>query len=164
MQAVNIDGSSITASNVLDNVFDGYTERMVRGKGGKAPEVLMSFKNFGSVLKEIETSKGSFNVVPMSRKTNQYGWATIEVGSVSGDTLTIVGIQEMPDSEIMYLDWDSVTFYTNGLFRRRRAPDGKEFYETRATSGYAYILDHCVFGDLVCTAPWKNAVIHSISY
>jgi len=41
----------------------------------------------------------------------------------------------MPDTEIFYLDWDSVTFYSNGLFKRRRAPDGKEYFETRATTG-----------------------------
>jgi len=164
LQAVQVNGSSVTAANIVEKVFDGYSERMIKGKGGKAPEVLMSFKNFGSVLKVIETSKGSFNVVPNSRTTNQYGWATIEVGSVDGNTLRIVGIQEQGDDVIMYLDWDSVTFYTNGMFRRRKAPDGKEFFETRATTGYAYILDHALYGDLVCTAPWKNAIMHTISY
>lgn len=162
LQSVQVDGSSIDAANILDYVFQAYTKRQRLAKGGKAPEVLMSFKHFGAILSLLEVQKGPFNVVANSRKASVYGWDTIEVGSVTGQTLKLVGIQEMHDTEIFFLDWDSITFFSNGLFKRRRAPDGKEYFETRATTGYAYILDHCLFGDLVCTAPWKNAVIHSI--
>lgn len=162
LQAVQIDGTGVSASNILAKIFDGYVKRMQLAKGGKAPEVLMSFKHFGSVLKLLETQKGPFNVVPNSRKVSVYGWDTIEVGSVSGQVITLVGIQEMEDDKIFYLDWSSIKFYSNGLFKRRKAPDGKEYYEVRETSGYFYILDHCLFGDLVCTAPWKNAVMYGI--
>lgn len=162
LQCPNIDGSGVTATNILDKIFDGYVTRMTYGKGGKAPEVVMSFKHFGSILKLLETAKGPYNVSPNSRKANPYGWAEIEVGSVGGQALKLVGVQECDDDVIYYLDWDSVTFYTNGLFKRRKSPDGKEFFESRATTGYTYILDHCLFGDLVCTAPWKNAIMHSI--
>ena len=162
LQCPNISGAAVTATNILDKIFDAYTQRMILGKGGKAPEVLMSFKHFGSVLKLIEVQKGGYNVVPNSRKTNLYGWQEIEVGGVGGQVLKLVGIQECDDDVIYFLDWDSVTFYSNGLFRRRKAPDGKEYFESRSTSGYNYILDHCLFGDLVCTAPWKNAILHSI--
>lgn len=162
LQSVQIDGTAVSASNILEKIFDGYVKRMRLAKGGKAPEVLMSFKHFGSVLKLLETQKGPFNVVPNSRSVNVYGWDTIEVGSVSGQVIKLVGIQEMEDSKIFYLDWSSIKFYSNGLFKRRKAPDGKEYYEVRETTGYFYILDHCLFGDLVCTAPWKNAVMYGI--
>lgn len=162
LQSVQIDGSTVSASNLLEKLFDGYVKRMRLAKGGKAPEVLMSFKHFGSALKSLESTKGPFNVVPNSRSVNVYGWDTIEIGSVSGQVIKLVGIQEMEDDKIFYLDWSSIKFYSNGLFKRRKAPDGKEFYEVRETTGYFYILDHCLFGDLVCTAPWKNAVMHSI--
>jgi hypothetical protein len=162
LQSVQIDGTGVSASNILAKIFDGYVKRMQLAKGGKAPEVLMSFKHFGSCLKLLETQKGPFNVVPNSRKVSVYGWDTIEVGSVSGQVITLVGIQEMEDDKIFYLDWSSIKFYSNGMFKRRKAPDGKEYYEVRETSGYFYILDHCLFGDLVCTAPWKNAVMYGI--
>lgn len=162
LQCPNVDGSSVSATNILDKIFDAYTQRMILGKGGKAPEVVMSFKHFGSVLKLLENQKGQYNVVPNSRKVNTYGWAEIEVGAVGNQTLKLVGVQEADDDVIYFLDWDGIVFYSNGMFRRRRAPDGKEYYETRATSGYSYILDHCLFGDLVVTAPWKQAVLHSI--
>jgi len=162
LQCPNISGATVTATNILDKIFDAYTQRMILGKGGKAPEVLMSFKHMGSILKLLEVAKGPYNVVPNSRKANTYGWTEIEVGGVGGQVLKLVGVQECDDDVIYFLDWDSITFYSNGLFKRRRAPDGKEYFEARATTGYSYILDHCLFGDLVCTAPWKNAILHSI--
>jgi hypothetical protein len=62
----------------------------------------------------------------------------------------------------MCLDWDSITLYTNGFLQRRKAPDGLEYHAVRATTGYSYILDHVLAGDIVCKAPWKNLIIHSI--
>jgi hypothetical protein len=162
LQCPNVSGASITATNILDVIFDAYTERQILAKGGKAPKVVMSYKHLGSILKLIEVQKGGYNVVPNSRKSSHYGWTEIEVGSVSQHALTLVGVQEMNDEEIVMLDTDSLTFFSNGMFRRRKSPDGQEFYETRNTSGYTYILDHCLFGDLVVTAPWKNLIIHSI--
>jgi hypothetical protein len=162
LQAVQIDGTSVSSTNILAKIFDGYTRRQILGKGGAAPEVLMSLKHFGSALKIIESQKGGFNIVPNSRKVSQYGYDQIEIGSVSGKTLKLVGIQELDDDAIMYLDWSTVTVYSNGMFKRRTAPDGKQYYETRGTSGYAYILDHCMFGDVVLSAPNKNAILHGI--
>lgn len=162
LQAVQVDGSGVTATNLLAKVFDGYTRRQQLAKGSAAPEVLMSFKHFGSAMKIIEQSKGAFNVVPNSRKTSQYGWDTIEIGSVSGQVLKLVGIQEMDDDAILYLDWSTITMFSNGMFKRRTAPDGKQYFEIRATSGYAYILDHSLFGELVVKAPWKQAVLFGI--
>lgn len=162
LQAVQIDGTAVSATNVLAKIFDGYTRRQILGKGGAAPEVLMSLKHFGSCMKIIETQKGGFNIVPNSRKVSQYGYDTIEIGSVSGQSLKLVGIQELDDDAIMFLDWSTVTVYSNGMFKRRTAPDGKQYFEVRSTAGYAYILDHCFFGDVVCTAPSKNAIMYGI--
>jgi hypothetical protein len=162
LQAVQIDGSAVSATNILSKIFDGYTRRQILGKGGSAPEVLMSLKHFGSCLKVIELQKGAFNIVPGSRKVSQYGYDTIEIGSVSGQTLKLVGIQELDDTAILFLDWSTITVYSNGMFKRRTAPDGKQYFEVRSTAGYAYILDHCFFGDVVCKAPWKNAIMYSI--
>lgn len=162
LQAVQIDGSAVSASNILQKIFDGYTRRMILGKGGAAPEVLMSFKHFGSCMKLIESSKGAFNVVPNSRKTSVYGWDTIEVGSVSGQMLKLVGIQEKSDSTIFYLDWDGISFYSNGGIKRRTAPDGKQYFELRATTGYSYVLDHCLFGDIVVEKPASQAIMYGI--
>lgn len=163
LQAVQIDGTAVSASNILGKIFDGYTKRQRLAKSGKIPEVLMSYKHFGSILKLVDTQKGPFNVVPNSRTASNYGWQTLQIGSVSGEILTLVAIQEMSDSVIHYLDWDGITFYSNDLIYRRKDPgDGKEFFTSRATTGYTYIVDHVCAGDLVVHAPWKQAIMYGI--
>lgn len=162
LQAVQIDGSSVSASNILDKIFDGYTRKLILGKASGQVEVLMSLKHFGSCLKLIEVQKGPFNVKPGSRSTSVYGWDTIEIGSVTGQLIKLVGIQEMDDAQILFMDWTGVAFYSNGMFKRRTAPDGKQYFEIRATTGYSYVLDHCLFGDIVVYAPAKQAVMYGI--
>jgi hypothetical protein len=82
---------------------------------------------------------------------------------VSGEILTMTAIQEMPDTEIHYLDWDGITFYSNQLIYRRKDPqDGKNFFTERNTTGFIYIVDHVCAGDLVVHAPWKQAIMFGI--
>lgn len=167
LQAINIDGSpaglNIGAANIVSKLFDAYTTTRIKGKG-KPMDILMSFKNFGSVIKAVEASKGSFNVVPNSRAANQYGWDTITIGSVSGSVLNFVGIQEMDDDVISFIDWKALKFYSNGFFRKRKSPDGIEFFEKRATSGYSYIVDMCLFGELILQRPSYCGIVYGISY
>lgn len=161
LQAVNIPGASVTASNILDKLFDGYT--VVRQKAkGNANTIVMSFKHLGSVMKLLETQKGPF-VVTKQPSASIYGWTEIEITSVKG-TLKLVGIVEMDDDAIFYLDLKSMVFRTRGGFRKRKAPDGREYFESRGTSGYQYIVDMCLFGELEVNAPGHNAVMYGISY
>ena len=171
LQAIQYDGSAISATNILTHIFQAYTKRQKHAKRGKLPEVLMSFKHFGSILALLENGggtnpgvpyKGAYNVVPGSREVSAFGWQTVSIGSVSGEVLKLVAIQEKSDSNIMFLDWDSITLFSNGFLQRRTAPDGLQYYQVRATTGYSYILDHVLAGDIVCKAPWKNLIIHGI--
>lgn len=162
LQAINIDGSAITAANILDKIFDGYVTFRTLGKGNPT-DVLMSYKNLGSVLKLLETSKGAYNVVAQSTKTSVYGWTEVTIGGVKGN-LKVVGIQEIDDDVMMYIDWRALKFHSNGFFRKRIAPDGKHYYEVRATTGYYYLIDMCLFGELVLNRPSYCGIIHTISY
>ena len=161
-QAINVSGSSITASNILSSIFDAYVTVRRLG-GGKPFKVVMSYKNYGSCLKALETQKGAFNVIPNAKKTEAYAYDAISIGGFAG-TLELNAVQEMDDDKIMLLDMSTVKFYTNGGIRRRRAPDGKEFFEVRNTSGFQYIVDHCLFGEFVVQQPKKNGIIYGISY
>ena len=161
-QAINVSGAAITASNILSSIFDAYVTVRRLG-GGKPFKVVMSYKNYGSCLKALETQKGAFNVVPNSKKTEVYAYDAIMVGGFAG-TLELNAVQEMDDDKIMLLDMSTLKFYTNGGIRRRRAPDGKEFFEVRNTSGFQYIVDHCLFGEFVVNQPKKNGIIFGISY
>ena len=165
-QAIAINGGSgglaISASNILDKLFEAYT--IVRRKSrGNARHIVMSYKHLGSVMQAIEEQKGPFKVSAGDRKASLYGWTEIELHTVKG-SLTIVGVQEMSDTEILYLDMKTLKFHTNGMFKKIKSPDGLEYYTVRATSGYSYICDVACFGNLVCNKPSSNAVIYGISY
>lgn len=162
LQAINVDGSAVTAVNIMEKIFDALTTVRLYGKG-MPTDVIMSYKNFGSCLKVIETSKGPYNVQSDS-KTSQYGWTELEIGSVKG-RITLVAVPECDDSEIYFIDWRAWCFASNGGFKKRKAPDGKEFYELRTDyTGYSYIVDVALYGELVCKIPSYNGVLYGISY
>jgi hypothetical protein len=162
LQGINVDGSGITAANIMEKMFDALTTIRQFGKGNPT-DVLMSYKNFGSCLKVIEGSKGAFNV-QSSQKASQYGWTELEVGSVAKGGLKLVAIQEADDDIIIFLDWRALKFHSNGFFRKRIAPDGKEYFEIRNTTGYQYIIDVCLFGEMVVIRPSYCGVLVNISY
>lgn len=161
LQAVQVNGASITASNILDKIFDAYTQVRRKAKGN-ASTILMSFKHLGSVMKLLETQKGAF-VVTKQPSASIYGWTEIEITTVKG-ALKIVGIMECDDDVIYLLDMKSFAFHTRGGFKKRKSPEGKEYFEVRATTGYTYIVDMAIFGEFVVKCPGHNGIIHSISY
>lgn len=165
LQAVNVSGSSISASNILDKLFDAYTEVRKKAKG-RADRFVMSYKHFGSVLKLIENkANGAANwqITVEGKKASLYGWDEITINSVKGK-LTIVGIQEWDDDVIAILDMKSMVFRSNGFFQKRKSPEGQEYFEVRNTTGYQYIVDVSLFGELEINKPGHNGIIHSISY
>lgn len=162
LQAVNINGSAVTAANILDKLFDAYTEVRERSKG-LASEYLMSLKNFGSIMKQLELQKGQYRVVE-DPKESLYGWMEMKIANVTGRVTKIVGIQEMDDDIIPLVDWRSITFRSNGYFKKRISPDGREYFEIRNENGYQYIVDCCLFGEMEYKKPGHSAIIHSINY
>jgi hypothetical protein len=147
----------------MQEIFDALIEVRQLGKGNPT-DIAMSYKNLGACMKVIEASKGAFNVVPGSQRTSQYGWTEIMVGSVTKGAIKIVGIQEADDDVIMFLDWRALEFCSNGFFQKRKSPDGIEYFETRATSGYKYIVDICLFGELVVKLPNYCGIIYGIDF
>jgi hypothetical protein len=163
LQAINVQGNDITAVNIMDKVFDALTVIRQFGRGNPS-DVVMSYKNFGSCIKVIEASKGAFNVKPGSQSASQFGWTEIEVGSVTKGGLKLVAVQEADDDIIIFIDWRALKFHSNGFFRKRVSPDGQEYFQIRATTGYQYLIDVCLFGEMVVIRPSYCGIIHSISY
>lgn len=162
LQAINVSGAAVNATNILEKIFDAYTT--IRSKArGNASTVLMSFKHLGSIMKLIETQKGPFKTTANATKASLFGWTEIEVTTVKGN-LTLVGIQEMDNDSIMFIDWSALKFYSNGFFQKRKSPEGQEFFELRsATAGYSYLVDICCFGDLVLLAPSRCGIMYSVA-
>lgn len=162
LQAVNVSGADITATNILDKILDAYNT--VRQKArGNADTVIMSYKHLGSCMKAIEVQKGGYKTSATSTKASLYGWTEIEIVSVKG-SLKLVGIQEMSDSEIFFIDWKSMSFDSNKFIQKEISPDGLEYMRVRNTTGYQYIVDMKLFGDLIVSKPGNNGVLYSISY
>ena len=111
----------------------------------------------------VEASKGAFNVQPGSMKATQYGWTEISIGSVTSQALKFVGVQEMEDDVIFLLDMKAMKFRTRGGFRKRMSPDGKEYFEVRATTGFQYIVDACLFGEMEYRGIGQCAVIYAVA-
>jgi len=162
LQAVNILGSGITATNILDSLFDSFTEVRRRTKG-RATEYLMSLKHYGSIMKQLELQKGSYRVTE-DPKESLFGWMEMKIANVTGQVVKFVGIQEWDDDTIALVDWRSITFRSNGYFKKRISPDGREYFEIRNTNGYQYVVDCCLFGEMEYRKPGHSAIIHSISY
>ncbi len=163
LQAVNIDGSGFSASNIVEELFDAYVDVRIKARG-KASTIVMSFKNWGSCMKSQQIEKGAYAVVG-SPKRSQFGWQEMTIASTkTGDTLDIAGVLEMPDDIIFFLDWSTMKFLSNGGFRKRVGPDGQMYYTVRNTTGYQYIVDMCLYGEMKYTRPGNNAVIYGISY
>lgn len=162
LQAINVDGSGVTAANIVEKLFNGFTTTRRLGKGSPT-DIVMSYNNLGLVMKVVEASKGAFNVVAGSQKATQYGWTEITIGSVTNQALKFVGVQEMDDDIVIYMDWRAVKFYSNGFFRKRKSPDGIEYFEVRATTGFQYIIDVCLFGELVVHRPSYCGIMYGIA-
>lgn len=162
LQAVNVSGSDITATNILDKILDGYNTVRQKAKGN-ANTVIMSFKHLGSCMKAIEVQKGGYKTSATSTKASLFGWTELEIVSVKG-SLTLVGIQEMPDDLIFFVDWKSMSFDSNRFIQKEVSPEGLEYMRVRNTTGYQYIVDMKLFGDLIVSKPGNNGVLHSISY
>lgn len=160
LQAINYSGAGVTATNILEQLFDFYTAIRTKARG-KASTFLMSYKHLGSIMKAIETQKGGFKVSVNSTNASLFGWTEITITSVKGE-LTVVGIQEMDNDVIMAIDWSALKFYSNGFFKKRQSPDGKEYFEERATTGFRYLVDICLFGDLVLLAPSRCGIMFEI--
>ncbi len=161
-QAIYIDGSGATATNLVKKAFYGFTQTRRYGKG-RPTDIIMSYNNLAIVMAIVEASKGAFNVVPNSYKASQFGFTEVKIGSVTSQTLKFVGIQEMGDDWMAYIDWRALKFYSNGMFRKHKTPDGIEYFTIRNTSGYQYIVDIALFGDIVLERPSYCGVMGDIS-
>lgn len=162
LQAINVDGTAITAANILEKIFDAYVTVRQFGKGNPT-DVMMSYLHWGNVLKQLELVKGPYRTSEGSRKANVYGWDSVTVSGIKG-TLNLVAVQEMDDDFMAIIDWRAFKFHSNGFFKKRTSPDGKQYFEVRNTSGFQYIVDICLFGEMVCSRPSYCGIIHTIDY
>lgn len=163
-QATNVDGSSITASNILDKLFDGTSVFKRKSKVGMV-ELWMSLKHVGSIMKLLEQDKGPYKAVQGSTKSSEYGFTEISLFGPQTGELKIVGLQEMDDDIVIGADPKSMKFHSVKGIQKVKSPDGNYYTVSRDTSnGYDFVCDLFYKGDLVISKPHRNCIWHSISY
>lgn len=166
LQAINVSGSDILASNILDKVFAAQTQVRIKGKGNPNT-IVCSYKHLGSMLANLEIAKGAYRQAS-EPKASLFGWTEVLINGVKG-SLKVVAIQEMDDDWMAILDMAAMKIYSNGFIKKRQGPDGLEYFVIRdeatdGTGGYKYVVDICFFGDLVLERPSRCGIIHTISY
>jgi hypothetical protein len=162
LQSYAVDGSSsITSSEILKPIFDAYTNHRIRFSGD-ARKVVMSLSNMALAMKQVEASKGAYSVVPNSEKATVF-FSEVTIRGVGGGILELVGVREMNDDVILGLDFSAFKFETQNFIKRIKDPEGKEYFTKRATTGYQFILDHELYGELVLTNPQKCWAIYGVS-
>jgi hypothetical protein len=158
-QPVAVDGSSLGATNCLEVIFDAWQEVIRKGRGTTDKTLLMSYKHMGNVMKQLEKNSGAFRHV--ETKVSAYGYTEITVAGAKG-VVKLAAVQEMRDDVMIFVDWSAMKFHTNGDFHIHKDPEGKAYHTVRTTSGYYYVTDLCLRGELVVHSPWKMGIIHSI--
>lgn len=159
LQPICIDGSSMSSTNVLDVIFDAWQEVIRKGRGTTDKTILMSYKHMGHVMKQLEKNSGAFRHV--ETKVSAYGYTEITIAGAKG-VVKLAAVQEMRDDVMIFIDWSAVKFHTNGDFFIHKDPEGKAYHVVRKTTGYYYVTDICLRGELVVHSPWKMGIIHSI--
>jgi hypothetical protein len=158
-QSLNFDGSSMTATSILEDIFDAMV-KVRRYSGNKTSEAWMSFKLFGLCMKILELQKGAFNQAD-KMDVNAYGWQSITIQGVKG-TIKLVAINEAEDDVIMLMNPKAIKFHTYNFIQRIKDANGNMFYVSRATTGYSFITDHRLQGNFVLNDPSSCGIIYSI--
>ena len=157
LQGQNFSGASATASNLLDVLNEHFFDTAAIGKGN-ATEMIMSYKNFRHCINSLQDNKRYAG----GDKTAGHGFKSIDLLGPDND-FKLTGIRDMADDAVMFLDWNTLCFHGDSMFERKRHMNGDEYFLERSTTGYSYIVDTKINGDLVCSTPSYNGIVHGIS-
>lgn len=158
LQSLNFNGASITAANILDVVNDFFFDVKALGKGNTT-EILMSWKNWKNCAQSLQSQK---RFMQGERKGGN-GYNSLSLMGPENDFM-ITAVREIADDTMFILDWDVIQFHGDQFFERKRHLNGEEYFLERATSGYSYLQDIKLVGDIICVAPSYCGIVHSINY
>ena len=165
LQCINQNGSAFTKANILDGLLDFWVKMRNQG-GGAGRDILVSYDVGAAILKAVENTnnssyRGNYDMDKKGRTANVFGWDEIWIHTIKG-SFKVVMLQEWDTDKIVFWDPNTCTFASNGMFQKRKSPDGTEFFEVRNTTGYQYICDVSLFGELIVKKPKGNGIIHSV--
>lgn len=156
LQAKNIDGSGFTKDTILEDLFDSIYETASWGKGMPS-EIIVSFRTFKHAVKNLELNR-QFSREDVSAG---YGFRSIKILGPDG-ALTLTAIREMDNDIAIIMDWSAVELAGSHFFDRKRHGNNEEYFMSRATTGYTYIVDIRLFGNIIVKRPSYCGIVHSI--
>lgn len=163
-QAIQAAGSSMTASNVLDVLFDGLALHRRKSRVGVV-EFWMSSKHFANAMKKLEQDKGPYRTVPGSQKASEYGFTEIEIFGPKTGGVKCVCLPDMDDDIIIGADPKSMKFHSVKGIQKVKTPDGNYYTVSRdENNGFDFVTDLYYRGDVIVSQPYKNVIFHGISY
>lgn len=163
-QAINVDGSGITAANILESLFDGLVEYRRKAKVG-TNQIWVSMKHLGSCMKKLEQTKGAYKMVEGSMKVDEYGFTEITVFGPKTGAVKLVGIPELDDDIILGVDPKSMKFHSVKGIQKVKDPQGNMYTVSRdANSGFDFICDMYYRGDLIVSKPHRNMIWYGVNY
>lgn len=142
--------SNTTYENLKDALFDFYYTAEQMGRSDNS-EVLVPYSVFKALALSTEDQRrrtGDDTKTTMGAKS-------MRLQGPDGD-MVVTGIRDMQNGHIVVMDWDAVVFASRGELIKNAKMNG-EYFEERATTGYTYIVDRKMEGELIVTAPYKLA-------
>jgi len=171
LQGINADGSGITGSNILDEIFNIYSmqinRKVKKGLGNTKPkDVLLNTKLYTLAMAQLEADEknaSAYNVSSMKKTKFHYDSVAVKVRR--GLELNIIEVPELSSDIIPIIDANTFTHVTNGKLRQKGQKHGNSglFLDRNSTSGFTYVWDAALDGNVVCDNPQANAIIHSVS-
>jgi hypothetical protein len=159
LQAYNHVGTGYTA-DPSGVIYDAWTEVQKLGRGPAKQDCVLDYDRGSDIVKVLQTESGPFRFV--RSKADLYGWTELTVVGVRGE-LKVVMVHEADNQSIQFLDWSGITCHSNGMFRFQKSPEGLMYYQKRAETGFEYIVDAVMYGELVVSKPGHMGIIHSIT-
>lgn len=150
------DGASYTASNITDKLTDFYYDVKDLGKVDAA-EILVPFHVFKAFAKKIEANKRYM----VKDKMSGVGFSSLYIDGPSGE-MKLTALSDMALDKAFVINWEDFCFAGYRFLDKVKDPDGNEYHKIRSTSGYKYIVDLVLQGELIAKKLSGSAVIHSI--
>ena len=176
LQALNINGSTYTSSDILQNIFQSWSTeialQLTEFKGKKAKNLQVSPLNYAKIAQSYEFHKGSF------RKNDDptlkvFDASKMTIASMeTGGELTFERNESLSDDVMYGLNMESWRLISNKALSYRKGeiqPSGYlgySWYTERVAGdggGYTHILDGGMSAQIVCGSPESNFVIHGLS-
>lgn len=155
LQSKYVSGAAYTAATILKDLLKEFYANRKLGRGN-ITEIWMSTGAFANAAINLEAGRQYM----VKDRSAGYGFNSITLVGNEGE-VKLVGLNSMPDSTAIFVDWDAMKFAGQKLKKKLYGEAGQEYFTVRNTTGVQFISDMVLAGDFVIN-PSKMGIVHSI--